>query len=186
MDHFPGRQYGEDQKDYQGREVYDSHPDGTHEPHTGAAALAMRVDLFRKYILELTESSPSQVWPVLETLGIDNLDDINFQPATIVPVNLTYYPMRATDNIASSLASKLVKDISERTLEEIMTEGTMLLSGVDLDIRIGKPIVIEEFLDPEWLTKDMVRDGITGYGLTDRAEWQDARRRTTDYAAIYA
>jgi esterase/lipase/1-acyl-sn-glycerol-3-phosphate acyltransferase len=142
------------------------HPDGTHEPHTGAAALAMRVDLFRKYILEITETSPAQVWPVLETLGIDNLDDINAQPATIVPVNLTYYPMRAMDNIASSLASKLVKDISERMLEEIMTEGTMLLSGVDLDIRIGKPIVVEEFLDPEWLGKDMARDGITGYGLT--------------------
>ena len=142
------------------------HPDGTHEPHTGAAALAMRVDLYRRYILELAESSPSQVRAVLETLGIDNLDDINVQPATIVPVNLTYYPMRATDNIASSLASKLVKDISERMLEEIMTEGTMLLSGVDLDIRIGKPIVAEEFFDPDWLKKDMARDGITGYQLS--------------------
>ncbi|MBW1637234.1 MAG: alpha/beta fold hydrolase [Deltaproteobacteria bacterium] len=142
------------------------HPDGIHEPHTGAAALAMRVDLYRKYILELTESSPSQVWSVLETLGIDNLDDINVQPATIVPVNLTYYPMRAVDNIASNLASRLVKDISERMLEEIMTEGTMLLAGVDLDIRIGKPIVVEEFLDPGWLKKDMARDGITGYELT--------------------
>jgi len=142
------------------------HPDGKHEPHTGAAALALRVELYRKYILELTETSPSQVWSILETLKIDNLDEIKTQATTIVPVNLTYYPIRATENIASSFAEKLVKDIPERMIEEIMTEGTMLLTGVDLDIRFGKPIVIEDFLEPRWLKEDMVRDGIKGYSLS--------------------
>jgi len=151
------------------------HPDGTHAPRTGAAALALKSDLYRKYILGLTESSISQVWSVLESLGIENLDEIKTQSTTIVPVNLTYYPIRSIDNIASTLAAKLVKDIPERMVEEIMTEGTMLLSGVDLDIRFGKPIKIEEFIDPEWLKKDMVRDGVESYSLS--AELKEKMRR---------
>ncbi|MBW2682518.1 MAG: alpha/beta fold hydrolase [Deltaproteobacteria bacterium] len=143
------------------------HPGGMHEPRTGAAALALTAELYRRYIFELTESSPTQVWSVLESLDIEHLIDIKTQPTVIVPVNLTYYPIRAMENIASTLAEKLVKDISERMVEEIMTEGTMLLSGVDLDIRFGKPIEIEAFLDPKWLKEDMFRDGIGGYVLSD-------------------
>jgi len=80
------------------------------------------------------------------------------------------------ENIASSIASKMVKDIPERVIEEIMTEGTMLLSGVDLDIRFGKPIKIDDFLDPKWLQKDMQGDGIQGYDLPD--ELRGKMRRT--------
>ena len=45
-----------------------AHPGGTREPRTGAAALALRAELYRKYIFELEESSPQQVQPVLPDL----------------------------------------------------------------------------------------------------------------------
>jgi hypothetical protein len=55
------------------------------------------------------------------------VDSISRQPTCIVPVNLTYYPLRARDNALSRLAGRMVEDLPERVAEEIMTEGAMLL-----------------------------------------------------------
>ncbi len=88
---------------------------------------------------------------MLNALELESIDEIQREPVTIQPINLTYYPIRAAENIALDIASKLVKDISERMVEEIMAEGTMLLSGVDLDIRCGKPIQMADYIDEHWL-----------------------------------
>lgn len=117
-------------------------PKGMHEPHTGAATLALRAELFRRYLLLHSKKRSSQANCSLEYLGLGSVEEMGNAAPTIVPVNLTYYPLRAHENVASSLTEKLVKGVSERVLEEIMTEGTMLLAGVDVDIRFGKPIDI--------------------------------------------
>ncbi len=143
-----------------------AHPSGMHEPHTGAAALALRAELYRTHLLRTARTRPDLLPPMLAALGIESIDAIQLQPTTIVPVNLTYYPIRAAENVASDIASRLVKDLSERMVEEIMTEGTMMLSGVDLDIRFGKPLRMAELLDEQWLTVDMARDSITGFSVT--------------------
>lgn len=136
---------------------------GMHAPHTGAAALALRAELYRLHLLATAQSSPAKLPKMLEALGLDSIDDIQLEQVTIQPVNLTYYPIRAAENIASTIASKLVKDISESMVEEIMAEGTMLLTGVDLDIRCGQPIQVADYLASSWLTEDMARDGIDGF-----------------------
>ncbi len=119
---------------------------GKHKPHTGAASLALRAEFFRNQVLEHENRSPEAVENFLSSLEIESCELIRGKTTSIVPVNLTYYPLRAKDNIASSLASKLMKDLPERLVEEIMIEGTMLLEGVDLDIRFGKPILVSGFM----------------------------------------
>ncbi len=140
--------------------------DGVHEPHTGAAALALRAELFRLHLLATANRSPANARSMLDSLGVEELEEVRTEPITIVPVNLTYYPIRADENVASSIASKLMKDIPERMVEELMAEGTMLLSGVDLDVRFGAPIQMESYLDKQWLQEDMARDGITGFSVS--------------------
>ena len=140
--------------------------DGVHEPHTGAAALALRAELYRLHLLATMDSSQEDVQSMLQNLGIDKIEEVHTQPITIVPVNLTYYPIRAAENVASNIASRLMKDIPERVVEELMAEGTMLLSGVDLDVRFGAPVQVAHYLDKRWLQEDMVRDGITGFSVS--------------------
>ena len=141
-------------------------PSGMHEPHTGAAALALRTELYRLHLLHTARTSADRLPPMLRALDIDSIERIQAKTTAIVPVNLTYYPIRAAENVALNIASKLVKDMSERMVEEIMTEGTMMLSGVDLDIRFGKPIQMKDCLDDQWLKEDMVRDGINGFSVS--------------------
>ena len=128
---------------------------GGHRPHTGAASLALRAELLRLHLLERAKKSPLQVQRFLKSFSIDSVEMLKGKSTFIVPVNLTYYPIGARENIASTRASRLVKDISERTVEEIMTEGTMLLSGVDLDLRFGKAIRVEEYLHGSEIQKEI-------------------------------
>ncbi|GAB6190694.1 alpha/beta fold hydrolase [Desulfocastanea catecholica] len=148
---------------------------GMHAPHTGAAALALRAELYRLHLLATAQSSPAKLPKMLEALGLESIDDIQLEQVTIQPVNLTYYPIRAAENIASTIASKLVKDISENMVEEIMAEGTMLLTGVDLDIRCGKPIRVADYLAGSWLTEDMSREGIDDFFVS--AELKEKMRQ---------
>lgn len=142
-----------------------AHPSGMHEPHTGAAALALRAELFRTYLMESASNSLEQLRPLLDRLEISSLEELIAAPTTVVPVNLTYYPIRTAENIASNIASKLVKDIPERMVEEIMTEGTMLLSGVDIDIRFGDPIDIRSYLKKPWLAELAKEQTNSGYSV---------------------
>lgn len=151
---FPEGSMVKTKKIVEGGKYMIAHPDGMHEPHTGAAVLALKAELFRRQLMKKQAESPEQVGPMLEILGAKKFEEVACEPTTIVPVNLTYYPIRAAENIALSIASRLVKDMPERVIEEIMTEGTMLLSGVDLDIRFGPAIPISEYLRDSWINTE--------------------------------
>ncbi|MBM9603681.1 alpha/beta fold hydrolase [Desulfopila inferna] len=131
------------------------HDGGSHKPHTGAASLALRAEFLRHHLLAREKEEPANVQTFLDAFSIASLDDIRGKATTIVPVNLTYYPIRAKENIASQFAARMMKEVPERMLEELMTEGTMLLSGVDLDIHFGKPIGLEDFLSSRIVGREL-------------------------------
>ncbi len=175
---FPEGSMVKTKKIMEGRRYMVADPDGMHEPHTGAAALALRAELYRTHLLQSARTDPARLRQMLDALGIASLEEIVTMPTTIVPVNLTYCPIRAAENIALNIAAKLVKDMSERMVEEIMTEGTMLLSGVDLDIRFGKPIRMSDHLQKEWLLEDIAQPGIGGFSVTPELK---SKMRNTVY-----
>ena len=123
-----------------------SYAGGKRPPHTGAALLALRAEFYRQRIKRLLEKDPEEAQRLLEQFKIEDAGPLTSRNTWIVPVCLSYFPIRARENTLSTLATYLVDGISDRLVEEIMTEGTMLLSGVDLDIRFGEPIKIDECL----------------------------------------
>ena len=131
--------------------------DGKRAPHTGAATLALRTEFYRERLRHLRDSDKEddqvEYHRLLELFEIGEEEDVFGRATSIVPVNITYYPMMARENILSRLAGSLIDQPSQRMLEELKTEGTMLLAGVDVDVRFGRPIKVRPYLtDPvvEW------------------------------------
>ncbi|WP_419176456.1 alpha/beta fold hydrolase [Desulfosediminicola sp.] len=139
---------------------------GVRKPHTGAAALALRSELFRQFLWQKAEDKEDDSMELLNFFNLESIHQVRKATTHIVPVNVTYYPIRARENLLSSLASKMVRDISERTVEEIMTEGTMLLSGVDIDVRFGKAIAISEYLGNGRIKRELAKEKIDGFLLS--------------------
>ncbi len=128
---------------------------GKHPPHTGAATLAIRTEFYRQRLRRLAREKPDEAEYLQDLFQIESLEPVLNRHTYIVPVNLTYYPIRARENILSNLASKLVDNMSDRALEELMTEGSMLISGVDIDIRFGDPILIGDCLECTIIESDI-------------------------------
>ena len=140
-----------------------SYAGGKHPPHTGAATLALRTEFYRQRITDMALSNPEEAQRLADLFNLPSVDSISRQPTFIVPVNLTYYPLRARDNALSRLAEHMVEDLPERVAEEIMTEGAMLLSGVDIDMRFGEPIEITECLSCRTIQSDIRSSAAIGF-----------------------
>lgn len=131
---------------------------GKRPPHTGAATLAIRTEFYRQRLRRLSAKKPDEAAYLMRLFQIDDIEPVLKRNTYIVPVNLTYYPIRAQENILSKLAMRLVDDLPERIVEELMTEGSMLISGVDIDIRFGKPLLIGPCLDNDIIKRDIRAD----------------------------
>jgi esterase/lipase/1-acyl-sn-glycerol-3-phosphate acyltransferase len=130
--------------------------EGVSKPRTGAANFALRCGFYRKRLQWLKKNNLKEFERIRKNFEIPEDIEVDFEQKTyIVPVNLTYYPIRARENAVNKLASYFVEGISERIKEEIMMEGAMLLDGVDIDIRFGSPIEIEPYLDNEIIISDI-------------------------------
>ena len=62
------------------------------------------------------------------------------KPTLIVPANITFYPIRSTENLLFKSVELFSDSLSLRESEELLIEGNILLKDTDMDIRMGKPI----------------------------------------------
>jgi esterase/lipase/1-acyl-sn-glycerol-3-phosphate acyltransferase len=124
---------------------------GELRPHTGAAVVALRCAFFRERLRRLKALNAPEFHRLTAELDLTGIDDILNQPTHIVPVNITYYPANPRDNILGSMAGLLLKKPSRRVMDELMTEGAMLFTGVDITIRFGTPIDMAPYLHHPYL-----------------------------------
>jgi esterase/lipase/1-acyl-sn-glycerol-3-phosphate acyltransferase len=125
------------------------------QPHTGAATLSLRTEFYRRRLRRMAADHPEEAERLRRMFGINNLAPVLAGKTSIVPVNITYYPLRARENALSRLAELFLGPIAENYHEELLTEGAMLLEGVDIDIRFGKPIDVGESMDSTPVEQDI-------------------------------
>lgn len=121
-------------------------------PHTGAAVLALRAEYYRQKLHCLRDRNiPGEIAGVLDHFSIESVDDALAKRTCIIPVNVTYFPIRAHDNALVRMARLFAKDLSPRAVEELSVEGTVLSEDTDIDITLGDPIEVKNYLDaPEY------------------------------------
>ena len=135
--------------DDQGRFRIFSHAKQTYRKHhTGAAVLALTLDLFKQRIKELfNKGDLVRLDHWCEALEFNDHTELREQiekPTLIVPGTITFHPIRIGGNFLSKIIKLLTKDISERLLEEVIIEGNILLKNTEMDIRFGEPIQSEK------------------------------------------
>ncbi len=125
-------------------------------PHTGAAILALTTEFYRERLRRLAKVNPNEFDRLVALYELDDSDKVLLEETFIVPVNLTYYPVRAKENMLSKMALNMLENPSQRVIDELLTEGTMLFSGVDVDIRFGDPIPIQPYLFDGFIESDLM------------------------------
>lgn len=121
-------------------------------PHTGAARIALWSEIVRQRLRLLSEQGNDEArTAILEHFALtpEEGDEIIKQRTAIVPLNITYFPLRARNNAINGLVSRFMKDMNERFVEELEVEGTMLIDGVDIDINCGDPQYLDEMVSKD-------------------------------------
>ncbi|MGA1794397.1 MAG: alpha/beta fold hydrolase [bacterium] len=133
-----------------------SYTGGRRAPHTGAAVLALCTEIYRRRLYSLQKNDPAMLRQQLEVLDLKSMDEVTHREIFIVPVNVTYYPIRPAENAITRFASYITREIPERLRDELLTEGAMLLAGVNVDICIGNPLAIKNLLDKKGFGREIV------------------------------
>lgn len=143
-------------------------------PHTGAAVLALRAAMVRRQMRRYRIGNDlAGLQRLRAELGVESIDDLAATGPRMVPVTITYYPLRPGDNAILRLAQTLHKGLPRRLVEELSVEGSMLTRDTDLHIHFGEPIAIDDFLDDFSRTRPAVCPGDESgdADCIDQARW---------------
>lgn len=161
--------------------VYSRSAEVRRKQHTGAAVLGLALQSFKRAVQRAHEAGQTRridAWA--ESLGLESgagLLAAARRPTHIVPANITFYPIRVSDNLLRQGAEILNRGLSRRLSEELLIEGNILLRDTDMDIRLCKPVRVTDHW--RWVDKRLVErvtPGLASLGdafalSTDAGRW---------------
>jgi esterase/lipase/1-acyl-sn-glycerol-3-phosphate acyltransferase len=113
---------------------------------TGSAVLALKSQLLREDIIEAFNKNDQELLNEInknyQLIYDKNLLNLN---TNIVPLNITYYPIRPGKNKIQEIANRLVKKIPKQIIEELEIEGK-ILTEAEINIHFGKPINLANYV----------------------------------------
>ena len=117
--------------------------------HTGPAVIALAIAIFKQTVRDLHQQGDDDVLSLWAAdLGFSStatLIELCNKPTAIIPCNITFYPLRVSNNALHSLAQFFMDNLHRRFSEELLIEGNFLLKDTDMDICLGEPIIVEDY-----------------------------------------
>jgi esterase/lipase len=109
--------------------------------HKGAAAIAVTLETFKKRILSThAQGNVARLKRWQSALGLASIDallDAARKPTLVVPANITFFPIRVSDNILARGAELFTRGLRDKFKEELVIEGNILLEKTDMDVRFS-------------------------------------------------
>jgi len=113
---------------------------------TGSAILALKSELYRQDLIEAYQKKDNQaLHDFQQNYDLNYHDNLKNFTTHIVPLNITYYPIRPGHNKIQDIANRIVKKIPKQIAEELEIEGN-ILTGAQINIHFGKPINIASYI----------------------------------------
>ena len=108
-------------------------------PHTGAAVLALQAEYSRRRYLEALERGDDETARAIgERFGIGEGAEVSREGVVIVPVTITFSPLRNQSRVLNRLVGLFGCTPSERYEEELQVEGSILTGRPDVCVRFGR------------------------------------------------
>ena len=135
--------------DHRGRfSIYSPSAERRRKHHAGAAVLALVLDAFKGAVRSLhaaRDMARLEHWvQQLRLSSVEALLEAARRPTLLIPANITFYPIRVSDNVLRKGVELFNKGLSEALSEELRVEGNILLKRTDMDLRLGRPIETSE------------------------------------------
>ncbi len=112
--------------------------------HTGPAVLAQGIEAFKATVRNAYNDKNFEQLHLWQTqLKLDSMEQLlmaAIKPTLIIPSNITFYPIRSSENMLYKGAEFFSGGLNLRQTEELLIEGNLLLKDTDMDVRMGKPI----------------------------------------------
>ncbi len=115
---------------------------------TGSAVMALKSQLYRDNMNEaFVQNKLEELERLEKDTGVKYNGSFKKVNTYIVPLNISYYPIRPGENKIKKLVARMIKKIPLQIAEELEIEGNLLLDA-DINLHFGKPINLADYIRP--------------------------------------
>jgi esterase/lipase len=120
-------------------------PHSVRAPHRGAAVLALKSEIGKRQILAASEDGDTKrVTDLCREYKVEDIDDLAETGTVIVPVTISYYPLRPGQNFIKRIVETFFGELPPRLEEELEIEGNLFLRNTDINVHFGEPLEIQD------------------------------------------
>lgn len=113
---------------------------------TGSAVLALKSELYRQDLIEAyIKKDHDIISDYKKNYQVEVNDNLKKLNTVIVPLSISYYPIRPGKNKIQEIAYRLIKKIPQQIQEELEIEGNILMTS-QINIHFGEPINVADYV----------------------------------------